>query len=248
VSDRRSRELERHLNDDPQAEAELLARGLRSGELDPERLRLAAYVGHDPARAALGDLAPPSPLDLETFARGLEPWGPEAWTRAALGAARTSAKFWSERHTELLPAQALSAVAAWIASPSDALAEEASALGHACYELLDQRQGQAAPKGRARSPSEEDALAFRETRACALTALCVATPGSQGLRTAVLAIVAARERLALSEVGVGPGGQSLFRRAAEVDRLGHLPELNTATSARLARAAISAPLLTYALT
>ncbi len=224
-----------------------MARGLRSGELDPERLKLAAYAGHEPARAALGDSAPRSPQDLETFVRGLEPWGSPAWTRAALGAARSAAAFWEERHTEPLPGEALDAVAAWLESPSDALAEQASALGQACYELLDQRQGRAAPKGRGRSPSEEDALAFRETRACALTALCVATPGTQGLRTAVLAIVAARERLALSEVGVGPGGQSLFRRAAGVDRLGHLPELNTATSARLTRAALARPLLAYAL-
>jgi nucleotide-binding universal stress UspA family protein len=247
VNDRRSRELERHLGDDPQAEAELLARGLRAGELDLELLRLAAYLGHAPAQAALGDRAPRAPLGLESFARGLEPWGPPAWTRAALGAARTALAFWEERHTDLAPREALAAAEAWITSPSDALADQAQALGQACYELLEARGAQAAPKGRARSPSEESALAFRETRACALTALCVATPGSQGARTAVLAVVAARERLALSEVGVGPGGQSLFRRAAEVDRLGHLPELNTETSGRLARQALTRPLLAFAL-
>lgn len=247
MNDRRSRELERDLSDDPLAEAELLARGLRSGELDPELLELAAYLGHDPARAALGERAPRSPRDLESFARGLQAWGPPAWTRAAVGAAETALAFWEERHTDPTPRQALEASAAWIASPDDDLAERALALGQACYELLEAGRGQPAPKGRARSPSEESALAFRETRACALAALCVGTPGTQGARTAVLAIVAARERLALSEVGVGPGGQMLFRRAAEVDRLGHLPELHTETSARLTRQAITKPLLSYAL-
>lgn len=247
MNDRRSRELERHLGDDPAAEAELLARGLRAGEVDPERVRLAAYLGHEPARAALGEAAPRTPGELESFVRGLEPWGPEAWTRAALGAAETALAFWEERHTDPTPREALQASAAWIESPEDTLAEQAAAAGQACYELLGTRGAAAAPKGRARSPSEESALAFRETRACALAALCVATPGAQGLRTAVLAVVAARERLALSEVGVGPGGQSLFRRAAGVDRLGHLPELNTETSGRLARAAVSRPLLAFAL-
>lgn len=247
MSDRGSRELERRLADDPQAEAELLARGLRQGEIDPERLKLAAYVGHVPAAAALGERALPPSGNLETFLRGLEAWGAPAWGRAALAAARLALAFWEERHTDPRPGEAAASVAAWLRSPNDITREAAQACGQACYEILEVRQELAAPKGRARSPSEESALAFRETRACALAALSAATAGSQGHRTAVLAVVAARERLALSEVSVGPGGQSLFRRAAEVDRLGHLPELNTVRSAEAARRAISLALLNYAL-
>ena len=66
-------------------------------------------------------------------------------------------------------------------------------------------------------------------------------------RYAKLSLTASRERLALAEVPGGPGGAALFSRAAQVDRLGHLPELDTESSARLLRARIAAELLPRAL-
>src|SRR5262249_17998721 len=58
-----------------------------AGDLDPERLALAAYCGHPAARQALGDDAPAIPAELVAWAYGLERWGKEAAVRAAIAAA-----------------------------------------------------------------------------------------------------------------------------------------------------------------
>ena len=59
MSDQRLRELERRVAEgDGAAEAPLLAERVRAGTLAPDRLRLAAHLGHPPAREALGDDAP----------------------------------------------------------------------------------------------------------------------------------------------------------------------------------------------
>lgn len=244
MSDRRWRERARAGSGDPQDEAELLALQLRQGTLSPANLSLAAYLEHAPALHVLGPRAPHRPSSLESWLRGLAPWGPLTWGWAALGAAEAVLPLWEARHDDLRPREALVALEAWLSEPNPERAEAALAAGEACYAILGVLPGPSRPART--SPEEERALAFRETRACALAA-ATAGPESVTLRQAVLAAVAARERLALEEVSPGPGGQSLFRRAAEVDRLGHLPELNTQASEARLRVGIRARLLPYAL-
>lgn len=74
MSDTRRRARERAARDDAgdeAARARALVERLRAGDLPPGRLRLAAYLGHAPARAALGLAAPPA-LSLAP-PRGLDP-------------------------------------------------------------------------------------------------------------------------------------------------------------------------------
>lgn len=85
MSDARRRELERE--DDPQAEVAALVARLRSGELTPTRLQLAAVCGDPIARLALGDAAPRE-LDWEDALGTLAPLGREVWLRACCEALR----------------------------------------------------------------------------------------------------------------------------------------------------------------
>lgn len=94
------------------ARAAWLAERVRAGTLEPERLRLAAYVGDPDARAAVGEA-----FDLQAvgpWAQGLAAWGVEPWreerTLAAPG--------WRD---ELLPRAALALAAA--TCPADATKE-----------------------------------------------------------------------------------------------------------------------------
>jgi len=55
MSDIKEREIARRaLTGDPQAQATLLQRRMRTGELTANRVHLAAYLGHQPAREVLG--------------------------------------------------------------------------------------------------------------------------------------------------------------------------------------------------
>jgi hypothetical protein len=111
VSDERLRELERRAlaSDDPSDRARLALERLRlgtpfeqlpvdegaallldrasRGELDEDRLRLAAYAGSVHARAALGPASPGEVAGLGAWASGLVAW-PGAVRRAALAVAR----------------------------------------------------------------------------------------------------------------------------------------------------------------
>lgn len=62
MADERQRELERKASaGDVEAEAKLLLERVRSGDLTEERLKLAAYLGHEPAAVAVGIAASPFP-------------------------------------------------------------------------------------------------------------------------------------------------------------------------------------------
>ncbi len=99
-SDQRLREFERRARSgDPQAEAEQLVQRVRSGALSRERLELAAYLGHPPARVAHGDSifgagAEAGIVDLEAWVRGLDHRRAGRWPlaplRAALAATRAA--------------------------------------------------------------------------------------------------------------------------------------------------------------
>lgn len=256
MSDRRLRELERQVRRgaSPEEEARWLLERARTGELPGERLALAAWLGHAPARLALGGHAPHAPQELESWVRGLGRWGPEALARAALAAARCVLPCWTQRHPDARPAAALAAVEAWLEDPGPARAAAALSAADACQAILLELERDAPPGP---ALERELALAFRETRAAVQAALCAAGHGTRETR-AVLAAVAARERLALE--GVPPGVQGIFSRAVQDahgaavvsgafdgDRLGQLPELNTAGAASAVREAVAGELLRWAL-
>ncbi|MGE0708670.1 MAG: hypothetical protein AB7N76_12370 [Planctomycetota bacterium] len=90
MTDASLRELERRWIEggDLEAEARYLSAALRAGELEPGRLTLASYLGHEPATLALGAEAPASPDDPIPWALGLQPrGGVTALRRVALAAA-----------------------------------------------------------------------------------------------------------------------------------------------------------------
>ena len=116
MSDARLRTLERRAweSPTPEAQADLLRERVRLGLLDPERLRLAAYAGHEGARVLVipklrppghdddtgpyltiyhqikfGDI-PSAALGLSHWLKGLASWGHEVMVRAAIAAARVA--------------------------------------------------------------------------------------------------------------------------------------------------------------
>lgn len=73
MSDERLRELERHWKETGAVEdhAAYLLERLRVGDLEQEKLELAAYCGHEGAVAALGTQAPEVPTDFRLWVLGL---------------------------------------------------------------------------------------------------------------------------------------------------------------------------------
>lgn len=94
MADERLRRIEREAQSgDIDAQARLLRERVRVGELNLERVRLAAHCGHSVAGLALGEraLTVPSPATGEEFfswTGTLALWGAEALVRAAIAAAR----------------------------------------------------------------------------------------------------------------------------------------------------------------
>lgn len=120
MSDSRLRELERQAAaGDVQARARLLAERVRVGDLAPDRLQLAAYLGDPQARQALGEQAPAQVEQLSTWSEGLEQWGRDTLIRAALAAARLGLGVWRARYPadDHLP-RGLESVERWVADPT----------------------------------------------------------------------------------------------------------------------------------
>lgn len=122
MSDERLRTLAREAaaQGDATARARLLRERVRTGSLQVDRLALAALVGDEGARLALGDESPPvaarpgALLDALELARGAT--GREGLARAALAAARLALPVWaahlpSDRRGERALAAADEAVA-----------------------------------------------------------------------------------------------------------------------------------------
>ncbi|MGE0708658.1 MAG: hypothetical protein AB7N76_12430 [Planctomycetota bacterium] len=122
--DRRGRELERAgAEGDRDAQAALLLERLRRGELPLERLRLAAFLGHEPARVALGEDAPSPPGELAEWGAALGAWGPEVAGRAlyalALRDLPRSEVRWEDRFLRM----AADTLRAWVRAPGRTEAE-----------------------------------------------------------------------------------------------------------------------------
>jgi len=86
--DHRTRDLERSSQaGDAAAEVLLLRRRLRAGDLRPDGLSLAAFLGHPASRELLADEAPEVPAGYQDWLQELRPRGPEVVMRASLAAA-----------------------------------------------------------------------------------------------------------------------------------------------------------------
>ena len=108
---------------DVDAEAQLLLRRVRVGELSEEKLWLAAYLGHGAAKTANPDV-PVAPKGLAAWIGGLEPAGPEALARAALAAgwrclSRYETLLLHQNAGWPLPRACLEAAEDWILCPCD---------------------------------------------------------------------------------------------------------------------------------
>jgi hypothetical protein len=93
--DARQREFERRgVGGDVEAAARDLRARVRSGSLNAERLRLAAHLGNEPARIALGPDAPARELELRRWVGGLDDY--EAATRVLLALGWLVLPSWEE--------------------------------------------------------------------------------------------------------------------------------------------------------
>lgn len=139
MSDEGLQELKRRWAEtgDPQAEAGYLRELVRAGELDKDRLALAAHLGHPPAAVAQGGserppftrrLEMPSDRDaLKAWAHGLQAWGGETVGRAAIACARFLLPVWHRiEPDDDRPRRAIEASEAYVLCPCQ---EHAEALG-----------------------------------------------------------------------------------------------------------------------
>lgn len=85
-------------------EAAFLLARVRAGVLAADQLALAAFLGHEPAREALGAAAPPAPRELAAWVYELGRWGPETSVLAALVSLRFHPEWAALRGFELPPA------------------------------------------------------------------------------------------------------------------------------------------------
>ena len=124
MSDGRLRELERAWRTSGAREDEVrwIEACVRAGELPPERVALAAYVGHEAAGQALGPDAPSGDAeDLRSWVLGLMPWGKAACLRVALAAARCVLPVYARQHpTDDRPRLMIEAVEDWLLDVPDA--------------------------------------------------------------------------------------------------------------------------------
>jgi len=128
VTDSKLRELERRWKEtgSVEDEARYLLERVRVGDLEREKLALAAYCGHEGARIALGDDAPNRPSDLEEWARGLGTWGKEICVRLAIVVARRAQVDETPENLATLASTAIASAEVWLECPCDSHASTAN--------------------------------------------------------------------------------------------------------------------------
>ncbi len=107
MTDHRLRLLERRWKESGNArdEGAYLLERVRAGTLAARDLELAAYLGHAPAREALGASAPEAPAELDRWVYALEPWGAHLCVLAALVSVRFHPEWGALRRFEVPPAR-----------------------------------------------------------------------------------------------------------------------------------------------
>jgi hypothetical protein len=118
--DLRTKERRWHTTGEPADKATWLAARLRSGDLSHEHLALAAYLDDRAAAGVLGVSPPPRDRTLGEWALGLRDHGAEACIRAAVSAARAGLGHYAAHAPKgRRPQDALTAIEAWLGSPSE---------------------------------------------------------------------------------------------------------------------------------
>jgi hypothetical protein len=179
--DERLRALERQAaSGDLEAEAALLRHRLAIGDLTEKRLRLAAYLGHPPARRIYGKRLRPDRQEISKWIRGVRHFGGvEAGLRAALAAAEQTLDIWEREFPEdARPRRALEAARACLESPGiDRFEEAAREAGDAAYSAGEE----SAPRrwGATEVRASRRARAARVARAVGQLAQAVGT-GARG--------------------------------------------------------------------
>lgn len=119
MTDSELRRLERVFRESGSVEDEAawLRARVRSGEVSEERLRLAAYVGHQAAALSLGPENPERPEALDKWLRQLSShWDQEACVRAALAAISVTPP---EFRANARLAEVIALAERWVLEPSD---------------------------------------------------------------------------------------------------------------------------------
>lgn len=111
------------------------------GDLSPERLSLAGYLGDPSARRALA-CEPGEEERIEQWVRGLREWGAQACVRAAVAAARVVLPVWESWEPGELaprghPRRAVDATEAWMRVGTDATRDQSTQALAAAEEVVD---------------------------------------------------------------------------------------------------------------
>jgi hypothetical protein len=179
-----------------EAAADYLRARVERGDLEREKLELAAYCSHEPARLVLGEEAPEVPEDLEEWADRFRDWGHSTAVYIGVTAARLSLSFCWDRAScspvgdHSLPGSALEAAERWIQCPCER------------HAIAAFQAGQAAIYTWADTPFEPCALACAEA-ACATTRL------DRGPGAPPHHVVAVRQALAIDSGGDVPNQNRL---------------------------------------
>jgi len=128
VTDSKLRELERRWKEtgSVEDEARYLLERVRVGDLEREKLELAAYCGHEGAQSAV--VHSPSPArSVDDWVSGLRRWGHHAFAQVAHVAAEAVLPVWEDGERSFdddgtednRPRAALAAVSEWLNCPCD---------------------------------------------------------------------------------------------------------------------------------
>lgn len=167
MTDSQLRELERRWRETGavEDEARYLLERVRAGDLEQEKLELAAYCGHEGARAGLGG-SREQPTDVAAFLSAISKWNRSAWIAAAKAACAAVHETLAAQVSEESPedharkvavlARVLEATGCWESRPS---AEASAALAEAAEDAL-----QVGRTMMAQLPHDNDGLVPRDQR------------------------------------------------------------------------------------
>lgn len=194
---------------DREAESRLLLERMRRGGVSVEGLRFAAYLGHEPARAALGDGAPRVPTDLREWATKLRRWGRWNCVHAATAVV---ARLLHKRFDQHLQA-AFTVAWGWLQCPCAQHTREAQ-------DRVPEQRGDVGCSFYAEPPAPEcqfvEDSSYDVARALHLTVACEEASGWGSYGGSLLAVVEGAQRPAFGRACLSPVE---IRRAISADLL-----------------------------
>jgi hypothetical protein len=189
MTDQKLRDLERRWKETgaPDDEAAYLLERVRVGDLTRERLELAAYCGHEGARAGAGEGAPPH--DFVQWIEGFSRWGANAMSLVAVAIALPMLRVFEEDTGEGRLRRAIDAAREYVRHPSAEAARDVEEAGHESLLGLDAEPAWSARAKRAyqaiqhattavwvEACGREDDDATQDLRQCAEQAQGVVSP------------------------------------------------------------------------